>query len=104
MGVSLLISYKINGLLYNNYCSLFPMEEDVQLDFDPIHTIQQFIKFTEYLLCHTAAENKPHPLVHHTTATHYELVGGRIILLFIVNRCASYMYLLSPWLGDTNLC
>ena len=43
-------------------------------DFDPIHTTQNFIKFTEDMLCYTTVENKPHPLVQHAAATFYELV------------------------------
>ena len=43
-------------------------------DFDPVHTVQNFIKLTEDMLCYAIVENKPHPLVQHAAATFYELV------------------------------
>ena len=57
------------------------MEEDVIPDFNPIHTIQNFIRLTEDMLCYNTVENKPHPLVQHAAASFYELVSSCLIFL-----------------------
>ena len=43
-------------------------------EFDPAHTVQQLIRYTEDILCYATMETRPHPLLQHAAATFYELV------------------------------
>ena len=53
---------------------MFPWDDETMEDFDPTHTVQQLIRYTEDILCHATVETRPHPLLQHAAATFYELV------------------------------
>lgn len=54
---------------------MFPYDEEAAVDFDPTHTIRQFIRYIEDMLCQVTLEEKPHPLLQHAAASFYELVS-----------------------------